>query len=85
MEGGSEDLAPADRHRFLAYEHIFYDTWEFAWSSHAEGVLEDSAWQDWGSWFVAEARRRPPLGLAGNRDNHGEAFLRYVERQLESD
>lgn len=80
-----EDLAAADLRRFLAYEHIFYDTWELAWTSHAEGVLEERAWQDWGGWFTAEARRRPPLGWEGNRKNHGDAFVRYVESQLGSD
>ncbi|MDX1502799.1 MAG: hypothetical protein R3325_10590 [Thermoanaerobaculia bacterium] len=84
-DGDPEALAPADRRRFQAYEHIFYDTWELAWTAHTEGVLEEAAWQDWGGWFAAEARRRPPLGWTANRENHSEAFLLYVEGRLRGD
>ena len=78
-------LSSSERARYLAYEHIFYDSWELAWVSHAEGILEDRAFADWNSWFAEEARRKPPLGWTGNRRNHGDDFIRYVETQIAGD
>lgn len=77
-----ESLTPADRERFLAYEHIFYDSWELAWTAHEDEVLNEDAWADWNGWFAAEAGRRDPSGWTGNRQNHGEAFARFVERSV---
>ncbi|MCA9731792.1 hypothetical protein KC799_06670 [candidate division KSB1 bacterium] len=74
-----EKLTAADSSRFLAYEHIFYDSWELAWTAFNEGILKEGAWKDWNSWFVAEAKRRPALGWIGNRKNHGKEFVQYVE------
>lgn len=80
-----ESLTPADRERFLAYEHIFYDSWELAWIAREDDVLNEEAWNDWNGWFVAEAQRRPRMGWTGNRKNHGEEFARYVDRQLKDE
>ena len=79
-----ESLTPADTARFLAYEHIFYDSWELAWAAHQDGVLEEKAWDGWNTWFVEEAKRRSAFGWAGNRKNHGADFIRYVEAQVGS-
>jgi len=76
---GAQPLTPGDTVRYLAYEHIFYDSWELAWIAHDDGVLEDDAWEGWNAWFVAEAKRRSPLGWAGNRKNHGDDFVRFVD------
>ena len=78
-------LSPVDRGRFLAYEHILYDSWELAWVSHADGVLETSAFEDWNAWFARSARRRPAFGWKGNRANHMDDFIQYVESQLKGD
>lgn len=78
----SEHLTTADTARFLAYEHIFYDSWELTWTAYNEGILKEGAWKDWNNWFVAEARRRPFFGWVGNRKNHGEVFIQYVEDHL---
>lgn len=77
-----ESLTPAERERFLAYEHIFYDSWEMAWTAHQDEVLNEGAWTDWNGWFVAEAGRRHPSGWAGNRKNHGEDFARFVDASV---
>ncbi len=77
-----EALSPAQMARFLAYEHVFYDSWELAWSAGRDGVLGEAAWNDWNGWFVAEARRRPRAGWTGNRRNHSDGFVRYVEDRL---
>lgn len=77
-----DGLSPADRIRFLAYEHIFYDSWESAWYYYHEGVLEKSAWDSWNTWFIADAKRRPLLGWTGNRRHFADGFLEYVDRAL---
>jgi len=79
-----ENLTPADKTRFLAYEHIFYDSWELAWTAQQDGVLDEKAWDDWNRWFVEEAKRRSAFGWTGNRKNHGADFIRYVEAQVGS-
>ena len=81
----AQSLTPGDTVRYLAYEHIFYDSWELAWIAHDDGVLEDRAWAGWNEWFVAEVRRRAPLGWAGNRKNHGDDFVRYVDERRTPD
>ncbi|HSR51705.1 MAG TPA: hypothetical protein VLV83_12820 [Acidobacteriota bacterium] len=75
-------LTAADTARFLAYEHIFYDSWELTWTAYNEGILKEDAWKDWNAWFAAEAGRRSPSGWAGNRKNHGDDFVQYVESRV---
>lgn len=76
-----DGLSSADRVRFLAFEHIF-DSWESAWYYYHEGILEESAWESWNTWFVADARRHPALGWTGNRENFADGFLDHVDRAL---
>ena len=80
IQAGEEPgtLVPEDSTRFLAYEHIFYDTWELAWTAHGDGVMEESAWESWNAWFGVEAQRRPVLGWAANQRHYGEDFIEYV-------
>ena len=77
-----DGLSPEGRVRFLAYEHIFYDSWESAWYYHRDGVLEESAWRSWNTWFLGESKRRPLLGWTGNRQNTDSSFLEYVDAHL---
>jgi len=35
----SDELTPEERLRYLAYEHIFYDSWETLWAYYQEGIL----------------------------------------------
>jgi hypothetical protein len=79
---GPETLTTEDSVRFVAYEHVFYDSWELAWAAHHGGVLEQSAWTDWDSWFRRDARRRPSLGWEGNRSNYNSEFIQYVDPHL---
>jgi len=80
--GDPDGLSSTDRVRFLAYEHIFYDSWESAWYYYHEGILEESAWESWDTWFVADAKRRPLLGWTGNRSNFSDGFLEHADRAL---
>lgn len=82
---GLETLTSADSTRFLAFEHVFYDSWELAWIAYNDGVLEDRAWEDWNGWFREEASRRPSIGWAGNQSNYGPEFIRFVDTQRARD
>jgi hypothetical protein len=80
---GSESLTSVDSARFLAHEHVFYDSWELAWAAHQDGILEESTWVDWDSWFALEAGRRPEFGWEGNKRNYGQDFVQYVDQRAQ--
>jgi len=77
-----EGLTPAEQMQYLAYEHIFYDSWESAWYYYQEGILETESWDGWNTWFIAEAKRRPLLGWMGNRKHFAGGFLEYVDKEV---
>lgn len=78
-----EAVPEADRLRYLAYQHIFFDTWEIAWDYHDDGILDDPAWDSWDAWFVSEAGRRPDFGWTENRHNYtNPEFVRHVDENL---
>jgi len=81
-----DDLTEAERLRYLAYQHIFFDSWEIAWMYHEDGILEEPTWQEWDEWFIGEAKRRPAFGWTENRHNFtGEPFLRHVDANVLND
>ena len=75
----SEELEPDEQLRYLAFEHIFYDTWESAWYYHSEGTLEEQNWNSWNSWFISEIQNKPLLSWEGNRKNADGKFLDYID------
>ena len=81
---GSDSLTPAQMMQYNAYEHIFYDSWELAWSSFLEGVLKKEVWNGWNNWFISEGRRRSRMGWENNKHNHDEKFVAFVSRHLNS-
>ena len=74
-----EQLEPDEKLRYLAYEHIFYDTWESAWYYHDEGTLEIQNWESWNSWFISETKNKPLLSWEGNRKNADDKFGEYID------
>jgi hypothetical protein len=74
-----ERLEPDERMRYLAFEHIFYDTWESAWYYHKEGTLDEQNWNSWNSWFISETKNKPLLSWEGNRKNADDEFLKYID------
>jgi len=78
-----ESLSDADRLRYLAYQHDFFDTWEIGWDYHADGILDGEAWREWDVWFSAQARRLPAFGWQENRQHYtGADFRRHVDDVL---
>ncbi len=79
----ADALSEADRLRYLAYQHIFFDTWEIAWVYHKDGILDEETWREWDMWFVAEAKRRPDFSWTENRRHFtGQDFLRHVDQSV---
>ena len=71
--------------RFLAFEHIYYDSWETLWYYYQEGVMDEDAWKSWNEWFIADSKLRPIIGWEGNRKHFAGEFLRYVDNILLTD
>ena len=53
----SDSLSTTETMRYLAYEHIFYDSWETLWVGHRDGLVGDKTWKDWDDWFKVKADR----------------------------
>jgi len=75
----AEELSPSDSLRFLAFEHIWYDSWETAYDGFHDDILEAEAWGEWDDWFVQASRQRPRAGWVRNRMNFTGDFGRYVD------
>ena len=74
-----DSLLPDERIKYLAYEHIFYDSWESAWNYFQEGILQKQNWESWNSWFNSELKNKPGLSWEGNRKNYDGEFFDYIE------
>ncbi len=72
-------LSPSDQVRYLAFEHNFFDNWEIAFYSHADGVLNDENWSEWNEYFMSQAKRRPTFAWTGNKHNFVGDFSNYVD------
>lgn len=71
--------------RFLAFEHIYYDSWETLWYYYQEGVMEEVAWDSWNEWFITGAKQRTKIGWEGNRKHFAGEFLEMVDNILFSE
>ena len=79
----SSEIKDADRIRYLAYQHMFFDSWEVSWLYHEDGILDDRSWQEWNEWFASEARARPLFGWVENRRHFpGAEFMDHVDQLL---
>jgi len=74
----SDSLSEADKIRYLAYEHIFYDSWETLWVGFQNGVVREETWNDWNDWFIREFRKKPALSWQGNLEQFSTHFLEYL-------
>lgn len=85
-ETAPDDMSEANRLRYLAYQHDFFDSWEIGWYYHADGILDTDAWLDWDEWFTGEARARPAFAWTQNRHHFtGLDFRDHVDRLLATD
>jgi len=79
----SEDsLSSSDKIRYLAYEHIFYDSWETIWVGYQNGVIRKETWNDWNDWFIRAFKKKPALSWQGNIDQFGPRFLEFLKSEL---
>ncbi len=75
-------LGPQERARYLAYEHIFYDSWEAALQAWRNGLMTDRSFESWNQWFIEDSARRSKLGWTGNQRYYDEEFISYVEERV---
>lgn len=79
------DLTTAERVRYLAYEHIFYDAWEAAVVAHDDDLMSEGSFAEWDEWFATDAARRPLMAWTENRRNYNPGFIEYVEARVRWD
>jgi len=73
-----DSLTQEELFRYLAYEHIFYDSWETLWVGYKNGLVEEETWQDWNEWFLRENAKKPAMALLGNESNFSSEFIKYL-------
>lgn len=78
----SDSLTTTETIRYLAYEHIFYDSWETLWVGNKDGLVEDEVWNEWNDWFLLKASEKPALSLEGNKENITEEFFNLIKNEL---
>jgi hypothetical protein len=78
----ANSLSRVERTRYLAYEHIFYDSWEIAREASQNGLLDPEQFEAWDNWFAADAVRRPKLGWTGNIRFYNPEFIEYIESRV---
>lgn len=62
-------LTAGERARYLAYERIFYNSWEAAREAWQSGLMDAHQFEAWDGWFAQEAARRPHIGWTENKFN----------------
>lgn len=77
-----DSLKSSDKIRYLAFEHIFYDSWETLWVGYKDGVVEEKTWNDWNVWFIQEAKKKPMLSWEGNLDQFSTDFLDLIKNDM---
>ena len=77
-----DSLTTTETMRYLAYEHIFYDSWETLWVGYNDGLVEEDTWNDWNQWFMRKAVEKPKMALSGNLENLDLEFLKYIGNNL---
>lgn len=78
-----DSLSAADKIRYVAYEHIFYDSWETIWVGYQNGVVREETWNDWNEWFISAFKKKPALSWQGNIDQFSSLFLEFLNHELE--
>ena len=80
-----DSLSKNEKLRYLAFEHIFYDSWETLWVGYQDGLVEENTWKEWNDWFLSEAKKKPDLAMKGNISNFSPEFIQYIRRDLKKE
>lgn len=83
IESGAPTSSATDSLRYLLHRLDFYNSWEVAWSYHADEILTTDAWKEWNAWYASEAARLPRFAWQDNRHHFtGESFRQHVDRVI---
>lgn len=80
-----ENLSTVDSMRYLAYEGIFYDSWETLWVGFQNGVVTEDTWNSWNDWFLATYKKKPKLSREGILENWDQGFRQFISSDLKAD
>ena len=85
LRAGSDpqSLTPPQRARFLAYENIFYNTWNALYDARESGLIGARQFGLWEEFFTAEAARRPKFGWTDNLGDYTPLFIQYLESRVD--
>lgn len=78
-----QGLAPPERARFLAYENIFYNTWNALYDARESGLIGAGQFGLWEEFFTAAAARRPKFGWTENLGDYTPPFIQYVDSRVD--
>ena len=79
---GPKNLTPPERARFLAYENIFYNTWNALYDARESGLIGPRQFGLWEEFFTAEAARRPKFGWTDNIHQYTPPFIEYLNSRV---
>jgi hypothetical protein len=79
---GPQNLTPAERARFLAYENIFYNTWNALYDARESGLMGPRQFGLWEESFITAAARRPKFGWTDNHHNYTPPFMEYIDSRV---
>ena len=85
LRAGSDprSLTPSERARYLAYEDIFYNTWNAAYDAWESGLIGTRQYELWERFFTADAARRPKFAWTENLRYFNPPFIQYVESRVD--
>jgi hypothetical protein len=81
LRAGSDpqSLTPPERSRFLAYENVFYNTWNALYDAREAGLIGASQYRLWEESFITETAHRPKFGWTENLRHYTPLFIQYIE------
>jgi hypothetical protein len=74
-----QSLTAPERARFLAYENIFYNTWNALYDARASELIGERQFALWEKSFITASARRPKFGWTENLHNYTPPFIEYME------
>lgn len=79
----TEELTPAEKIRYLALQHFFFDSWGAAYLFHQDGMLKNEIWNGWDELCISIGQSRPLWGWIENLQNYtGADFMIHVDNAL---
>lgn len=79
----AQTLTPPERARFLAFENIFYNTWNALYDARESGLIGDTQFGLWEEFFTTRAALRPKFGWTENQRDYTPLFIQYIDSRVD--